>query len=91
MSAVSAHKVFPVLVLLALVLQPLAVTGRQVDKETSRQGNEETSRQGVVAPATSGLFRTTVTVDSPSRRARRDALPSLLRGGAGGEVCAAMA
>jgi hypothetical protein len=36
--------------------------------------DEETSRQGIAAPAASGLYRTTVTVDSPARRARLDAL-----------------
>jgi hypothetical protein len=60
MSARFAYRLFSVIVLLSLVFQPLAYAGRQVD--------EETSRQGVAAPAASGLYRTTVTVDSPARR-----------------------
>ena len=74
MSARFAYKLFSLVVLLSLAFQPLAYAGRQGDEETSGQGNKETSRQGVVAPAPTGLYRTTVTVDSPSRRARLDAL-----------------
>ncbi len=67
MAASSIHKLCSLVVLLSLVIQPLAYAGRQ--------GDEETSRQGVAAPAPeTGLYRTTVTVDSPSRRARLDAL-----------------
>jgi hypothetical protein len=54
MVASFAHKLFSLVVLLSLVGQPLAVTGKQ--------GNEETRRQGVAAPGT-GLYRTTMTVD----------------------------
>ncbi len=75
MSARFAYKVISLLVLLSLTLQPIAVAGKQVDKETSRQG--------IAAPTTAGLFRTTVTVDNPSRRARLDALGVIvLSGGA---------
>ena len=66
MSVRFAYRVLSLVVLISLAIQPLAVMGRQVD--------EETSRQGIAAPAASGLYRTTVTVDSPARRARLDAL-----------------
>jgi hypothetical protein len=59
MAASTVHKLFSLVVLLSLALQPFAVMGREVE--------EETSRQGVAAPAASGLFRTTVTVDSSAQ------------------------
>jgi hypothetical protein len=60
MSARFAYKVLSLVVLLSLAIQPLAVAGRQVDKDAGRQG--------IAPPAPSGLFRTIVTVDSPAHR-----------------------
>jgi hypothetical protein len=79
MSARSVNRFFSLLVLVALLLQPLAVVGKQVDKETGRQD--------VAAPAPeTGLYRTTVTVDSPSRRARLAALGVTVLADAPGQV-----
>jgi hypothetical protein len=66
MSAISVHKVFSILVLLTLAIQPLAPAALP---DPSGFGKPEGS-----PPAPTGLYRTTVTVDSPARRARLEAL-----------------
>jgi hypothetical protein len=67
MSAISVHKVFSLLVLLAFVIQPLAPVA-----SADLSGLPRPDRS-LAAPET-GLYRTTVTVDSPARRARLDVL-----------------
>jgi hypothetical protein len=75
MSARFTYKVMSLVVLFSLAFQPLTVLGKQVDVETRKQG--------VAAPA-SGLYRTTVTVDNPARRARLETLGvAVLSEGAG--------
>ena len=41
MAASSLHKLFSLIVLLFLVMQPFSVAGKQVDQETRRRGNTQ--------------------------------------------------
>jgi len=68
------YRLFSAFILLSLLLTPVQPLRAAVTLEEGKQVDKETSRQGGQPPAEAGLYRTTVTVDSPARRARLEGL-----------------